>query len=127
MLDFIKGLGIAALAVFAPIQAILLTVFIAMSTDLILGLLVARKKKVKISSSRLRDSVAKLLIYEIVIMIGYLAETYIGILDLPLAKLLGTAVIAVEFKSLLENAEILTGKKLFSDLIGMLKSKNDKS
>lgn len=110
----------ASLLVFLPIKATLLTAFVLVLLDLLSGLLAAHKRGEQITSSGLKRTLVKLLAYEIVIMLGYLTEQYMTGDLVPVVKILGGLVGLTELKSVLENAEELTGIPLIQVLINKL-------
>jgi hypothetical protein len=115
---------VSCFALLAPIHSILLAVGILIFGDATLGVWAARKRGDKITSSRLRDTVSKMLIYHAVLVLGFIVERYLVHDLLPIAKLAAGAIGLVEMKSVLENASDILGKPLFKDLIQKLGSKN---
>jgi hypothetical protein len=113
------------LAVFAPIQALLLTVGALIVADTITGIIAAYRRGEEIRSSGLSRAVVKLFVYQMTIMTGFLMETYLlQDLGLPIVKLLGGVIGIVEFKSLIENVESITKIDLLK-IKKLLGSKND--
>lgn len=115
---------LAALAVFAPIQAVVITVGILIFADLATGIWAAKKRGESIESARMRDSITKLLIYQTVIMTGFLVETFLLDGFIPVVKLAAAVIGMVELKSLLENANSILGRDLFKEILSKLGSKN---
>ena len=106
-------IGILLLTFIAPIQAALIAVFVLVLSDLVLGILVARKNKVIISSNVARRTFAKLCAYCGGILLSYIAES----------QLIGSNVVVhatsalaafIELSSCLQNLSILTGVDLGS-------------
>jgi len=117
------ALAITAFAFLTPIHSILFVVGVLIFSDLILGVWAAKKTNVPITSARLRDSVSKMFIYLLVIILGYLVESYlVGLV--PISKLTASVIGVVEMKSVYENAGIILGRPLFQELIIKLGSKN---
>lgn len=125
MKDFLKNLAIMALAVFAPIQGTLVTVFILILADLIFGIFAAHKRKETITSAGIRRTVTKLLVYEITIMLCFLTETYLIDGLLPITKMVAGVVGMVEIKSIIEHVNEVHGSNIFKDIILKLGSTND--
>lgn len=123
---YVKGLLLSLIAILSPIQAVILTVFILVISDLITGMIVAYKKKQQISSAAMRRSVSKLLIYESAIILGYICQAYLTGDFLPFAKIVGGLIGLVEITSIYENLNFLSGNNLFKGLIKRLGSLNDK-
>jgi hypothetical protein len=125
MKDYITGLLLSTLAIFAPIKALLLVTGILIFSDLISGILSARKKGQKISSAGMRRTVTKVAVYNAAIMLGFLTETYMLDGFLPLSKIAAGLISVVEFKSILENLDTINGNPIFKTLIEKLGSIND--
>jgi phage-related holin len=114
------NLALAALLVFVPIKATLITVMVLTLVDLGMGIAAARKRGEKVTSSGLKRTVIKLLVYEAVVMLGYLTEQYLTGEFVPVVKILGGLVGLTELKSVLENAEELTGIPILQVIIDKL-------
>ena len=125
MKDYVTGLLLSTLAVFAPIKALLLVTGILIFSDLISGILAARKKGQKISSAGMRRTITKVAVYNAAIMLGFLTETYMLDGFLPLSKIVSGLISVVEFKSILENLDVVNGNPIFKSLIEKLGSIND--
>jgi phage-related holin len=126
MAKYIEALLISTLAVFAPINTVLEVVLVLILCDLLTGLIASRKAGIKITSSGLRRTISKIVVYELALIAGFLAEKYLMGDLLPVVKLLGGLIGATELKSVLENANIISGTNLFEALIGKLGSDNQK-
>lgn len=125
-MKFVKEIGIAALAVLAPIKPMLIVVGILIFADLILGMIAARKRKEPITSAAMRRTVSKMLIYHTAIVTGFLCEKYLIGDIIPISKLVAGVIGLVEFKSILENSNEINGVPIFKMLIDKLGSENDK-
>ena len=125
MKDYVTGLLLSTLAVFAPIKALLLVTGILIFSDLISGILAAIKKGQKISSAGMRRTITKVAVYNAAIMLGFLTETYMLDGFLPLSKIVSGLISVVEFKSILENLDVVNGNPIFKSLIEKLGSIND--
>ena len=125
MKDYVTGLLLSTLAVFAPIKALLLVTGILIFSDLISGILAARKKGQKISSAGMRRTITKVAVYNAAIMLGFLTETYMLDGFLPLSKIGSGLISVVEFNSILENLDVVNGNPIFKSLIEKLGSIND--
>lgn len=121
----IKSL-IAGLAVLAPIKAVLIATGVIIIIDLATGLVRAMKAKEKISSSVMRRTVSKFLIYQVAIISGFILETYL-MPDMPVTKLVSSVIGLVEAKSILENLDEIHGSNIFKALLKKLGSDNDQS
>jgi hypothetical protein len=124
---YLQSFVLALLAIIAPIKPMLIAAFVLAGVDLVLGLMVSRKKGVLITSSGLKRTVAKIFLYELAILMSYIAGTYLLDKMFPVTKLVAGFIGAVELKSILENLDILNGSPLFTTIITKLASvQNDK-
>lgn len=119
-------LAVSAVAVFAPIKATIITVGIVIAVDLITGIFAARKRGETITSAALRRSLSKALIYQTAVLTGFLIETYLMGNSIPITNIVGGLIGSVEALSIYENLNTISGTKLFSSLISILGSANDK-
>lgn len=113
------------LAIFAPIKAIVITVFILILVDLIFGIYAAHKRGEAITSAGIRRTVTKIFVYEITILLGFLTQKYLLVDVIPIVNILASLIGVVELKSLLENGNDILGTNIFKSLINQLGSKND--
>lgn len=112
-------------AILAPIHTVIATVFALLLADMITGMWAAHKRGEKISSAAMRRTVSKIIIYEMVIVLGYFVETQLLADFVPLVKIVSGLIASVEFVSLLENANHILGYNMFKELILKLGSPND--
>ncbi len=123
-MKYIEGFMVSILAIFAPIQASLVALFVLILMDLFTGVWAASKRGEKVTSAGLRRSVSKIVVYEIAVVMGYVAEHYLLTDFLPLAKLIMGTITMVELKSLFENLDVISGQPLLHSLINKIGSKN---
>ena len=71
------------------------------------------------------DTVTKLLLYQLAIMSGFLIETFIISELIPVTKLIATVVAIIEFKSIIESIEAVTGKDLWSKIKTIIGRKSE--
>lgn len=126
MLEYLKSLLIAVLAVFAPIQAVIIVTGVLVIADLVTGLFAARKRGEVITSAGLRRTVTKTTVYLTAVCLGFLVEKYMIDSILPISKLVSGIIGVVELKSLMENLNTIYGSDLFKSVIEKLGSINDK-
>lgn len=117
--NYLLSILLAIAAVLAPIKSTLLVALSLIALDLILGLLAARKQKLPITSSGLKRTIIKLVVYEMAIALAYLASMLTGPL-IPLVNIVGSFVALTELKSCMENLNILGGGSLLQALIDKL-------
>lgn len=122
-MKYVETLLLAAVAVFTPIRAALATTLILIGVDLVVGLLAAYKRKEPITSSGIKRTVGKVLLYNSAICIGHLVQTYLTGDVLPVCKMVTTLIGIVEAKSIFENLDTINGAPLFKALIDKLVSK----
>ena len=72
---WIARLLLSVCAIFAPIASVLAVICFLVFSDLIFGIWSAKKRGEKITSSGLRRTVIKFVIYETAVAFGYLCET----------------------------------------------------
>ncbi len=125
-MDLLKTLLLASIAVLAPIHAIMGVVGFLIFADLFLGVWAAMKHGEKIKSSAMRRTVSKILVYQLVIISGFLCETFLLGGLIPISKLAAAVIGMVEIKSVLENANTINGGDIFKKMIQKLGSDNDK-
>jgi phage-related holin len=114
------NLLLATAAVFMPIKAMLLSIVMLTLVDLVSGIGAAIKRKEPITSSGLKRTIIKLLVYLCVACLGYVVETYMTGDIIPLAKIMSGLVGITELKSILENTEEITGIPMLQLLIDKL-------
>jgi phage-related holin len=119
----LKAIAISLVAIFAPIKAMLATTLVLIVADLILGIIAAHKRGEAITSAGLRRSVTKIFVYEVAIMLGFLAETYL-IGSVPIVRLIGGLISVVEVASILENLNSISGTNLLKSVVQKLGSQN---
>lgn len=126
MKQYILPFFVSTIAVFAPIHAIIVTVGVVILTDLITGILAARKRDERISSSALRRTISKIFVYETAILVGFLIETYLIGGLIPISKLAALLIGSVEAVSIFENLNTISGNNIFKSILDKLGSVNDK-
>lgn len=126
MLEYLKSLLIASLAVFAPIKAVIIVTGVLVTADLITGIIAAHKRGEKITSAGLRRTVTKTAVYLSAVCLGFLVEKFMIDSILPISKLVSGIIGVVELKSLMENLNTIHGSDLFKSIIEKLGSANDK-
>lgn len=118
--------ALSILTILAPIKAVIITVGVLIIMDLITGVIAAHKRGESVTSAGLRRSIYKMLAYQLAVISGFLVEKYLLEGILPVSKLVAGAIGLTEMKSLLENANSLTGTDLFKQVISGLGNKDKK-
>lgn len=102
---------LAVIAFFEPIHIMLLLTIFAVFIDTLSGIFCSIKKKVKITSFRLRDTVIKLFLYLTLIMLVFGIQT-ICLWGLPISNLVASFILFAESLSIGENIDIISNEKL---------------
>lgn len=113
-------LGLSALAVFAPIEPVIITTFVLVLADFITGVLAARKSGTKITSTGFKRSVGKLFLYETAMCLAFLVQKYMTGDLLPASKLVSALIGLTELKSILENLDTIQGSSFFNAILGRI-------
>ncbi len=116
---------LASLSILLPIKELMLTVGFLVGADLVVGIWKALKLKQRIRSRRMSDTVTKLLLYQVAIISGFLIEKYVITEMLPVAKLVGTVIAIIEFKSIIESIEAVTKQDIWSRIKALIGRKSD--
>lgn len=127
MKEWMIATAISVMAVFAPIKPVLIVVGVLIFADTITGMIAAKRRGEEITSAGARRMLTKSFVYLSVVMLGFLLETYLLEALLPVAKIVAGAIGMVEFKSILENSNSITGTDIFKTVIKKLGSENDKA
>ncbi len=125
-MNFLKNFLLSTLLVFVPIQAALTAVLALVMADLAIGVVAARKRGERILSAGLRRTIAKLLVYESVLMLGFITETYLTGPLIPFSKIIAGFIGFTEIKSLIENLNEASGGELLKGLIDKLTQQKSK-
>jgi phage-related holin len=108
---------------FMPISGIAISLVMAVVIDFISGIWAAKKRKEKISSHVMRNSVTKLLCYSMTIVFCWVIQKEVFALEWAKLVNLATALIALsELKSILENFGTITGNKVFNSIFAEINS-----
>lgn len=112
--------ALALLLVFvAPIQAILIATLALIGADTITGVWASLKEKQRITSHKLRRTVAKSLAYMLGIVVAHIIEQYM-IEGIPIVKTVGGLIAITEAKSIFENLYRITGVNFWQVLLDKL-------
>lgn len=125
MRTFLTNLAISAMAALAPIKPILITVGILIISDLFTGVWAAKKRGEKITSAALGRSVSKMVVYQTAIITGFLMQKYLLNDAAPVVNIVGGVIGMVEFKSFIENANVIVDGNIMKEILKKLGSKND--
>lgn len=109
----------------APIRPALISVISLPLVDLVLALIVARKSGIPITSSGLKRTTAKLLMYLAATVLAFVVESYLTGPFFPVIHIVTGMVGLTELKSCLEHLDDLGGAPLFSSILKRLAPPND--
>lgn len=110
----------ATVLIFAPIKSALLCAFGLAILDMVFGIIAAKRKGEKITSQGLRRTIAKLFVYELLIVLAFVTETFLTGDSVPLVRIFTGFVGITELKSVMENMERITGVPIIRLLINKL-------
>lgn len=119
-ISFLKTLGMSVLMIFSPIKPVLFVTGLLVILDMIFGIWAAKVRKEPITSSRMKDSITKLLVYELCIMLFYIGQKYMTTDLIPLTNIASTFVCLVELKSIAESLKDISGVDILEFLISKL-------
>lgn len=125
MKDWLQGMVVSSVAFLLPIKLVIITAGVLILADLFTGILAAKKRGEKITSAALSRTVAKMAVYQTVIITGYMLQVNLLGNVVPVINLVGSVIGMVEFKSIVENANTILGTDIFKELIKRMSSKND--
>ena len=111
---------LALLAYFEPTKFALLTVFGLCASDMILGMIAAKKRGEKLTSRRARDTVNKMASYGIAILVSFVLEQELLHNDFPAMKIGLITISMYELWSMDENFQSINGFSLFKPLLNAL-------
>lgn len=127
MLKELNLLMLSIIAVFVPIQPMLIASLVLAIVDMIFGIGAAIKQKQPITSKALARTIGKVFLYEVALMVSFVAETYLLQGIMPVTKIVAGFIGAVELKSIFENLDIINGSSLFGTIVAkLIQSEEDK-
>ena len=124
MRNFLQGLVLSAIAVLAPIKAVMATVGVLIFADFVSGIIAAKKRGESISSAKIRNSVTKCLVYQSAVITGFLVQTYLFQGFIPIVNIVGSLIGLTELTSFYENLNSIKGGNIFKKIIELLGSTN---
>lgn len=122
----ILTLLIGALAVLAPIQGAVIVCTLLVISDLVTGVLAAKKQGKPITSGGLRQSIMKLYVYETALILAFLTEAMLTGPAFPISKIVSAFIGITEMTSNLENLNILSGQNLLQTILARMNASTDK-
>lgn len=108
VINFLIKFLMSIVLLLSPIIYSILGIGVLVGIDLIFGIMASVKKGEKFTSKRLKDSVVKLLVYNLLLIAGFVTETWIS--DwIPFTKIILSFLSIVEITSLGESFQSITG------------------
>ena len=117
---------ISFLGLFAPIKGMAIAVLALCASDLVTGLIAAKKAGEPILSGKLRRTVVKVLVYEAALLLTFVAQKWLLGDSLPIVNWAAGVVGLVELKSNLENLNRISGQDLLKALLDKVTAAQDK-
>ena len=99
---------VSVIAVLAPLQTAICAIGFLIFSDLLMGLLAAYKTGDPITSRRLKDTGIKALIYNLLVISGFIAQKYM-VAWIPFTKIILAFLAIVEIYSIGESFQKITG------------------
>lgn len=103
-----------------PIHPALISVMCLPLVDLALALLCAKRAKEPVTSSGLKRTVAKVLMYEAATILAFVTETSLLGGLVPVVRMVTGLIGMTELKSCLEHLDTLGGNPLFASILNRL-------
>jgi len=122
MKQYLLNLLLATIAILSPIKEAMFTVGALIFIDLMLGVYASYKNNIKIESKKLKNTVVKTLVYQVVIISAFICESYL-VNIIPFLKVTLAFIAIVEFKSIAENMTKITGKDFYSYIKSFINTK----
>jgi len=119
-LILVKAAAISVWIALVPIHPAIISVMSLPLIDLVLALLIAQRKGTPITSAGLKRTVAKILMYEVAVVLAFVTETYLLSSLVPAVKLVTGIIGMTELKSCLEHLDELSGNSLYASLLKKL-------
>jgi hypothetical protein len=110
----------AAVALLAPLKAVLISTVVVVAADLVLGVWAALKRGEALTSRKFRRTIVKIAIYESAIVLAWVVSHYMMDDLFPLARVCSVAIGMVELKSCLENMSTISGQDVLRAVIDKL-------
>ncbi len=120
VLKYAKLVLLSLLVTLTPIKAMAITAISLVFLDLLFGLAAAIKKKDPITSSGIKRTPLKLLVYISSIIVSFIMQKYLMGDAVPLTNMVGTLIAVTEGKSIGESLDIINGGPFLSAIIQKL-------
>lgn len=122
MKPFLSKFLLAAFAVLAPIHDMLAACLFLVAVDLLTGVIKAVKQKQTLKSSGFRQTLIKLFVYEMAIILGFVTQKFLMNDSMPLTNIIAGYIGLTELLSVMENLNAISGGQLLKALLEKLGS-----
>tara|TARA_R110000796_G_scaffold103477_2_gene212861 strand:+ start:472 stop:858 length:387 start_codon:yes stop_codon:yes gene_type:complete len=99
---------IAVVSLLAPLQESIIAIGFLITVDLIMGLIASYTSNIKLTSTRLKNTAVKMLVYNLLLISSFICEKYL-IPFVPMTKIALAFLGTVEITSLGESFQTITG------------------
>src|SRR5882672_11365777 len=99
MKSFLLKSGVTLLVIFAPIKGVMLSALTLILCDLITGIWASWKRGDKLTSAGFQRTIVKILVYEIALALGFIAQHYLMQDSIPITNIIGSYVGLTELVS----------------------------
>lgn len=115
ILSFCYTIIMSILVFLTPIHHLMLAIGAIIAIDFILGIAVARKRGIPITSREAKRTIIKMFLYQLTVLTAFLLDTFFIPGDL-VVRVSSMAIGLVEAKSIFENIHTLTGLNIWDSL-----------
>jgi len=126
MKQYILNIIIATFAILTPIQEAMVGIGVLITIDLIFALIAAYKNGIKIESKKLKFSAVKMLVYNLLVISAFVAQTFLSDY-IPFIKITLAFIALVEFTSIGEKFQLITGLSFIKFIKNYLNEKLNKT
>lgn len=120
LIALLKPMLIIILSFLAPIQTYCMIMFFLIMVDFIFAIIKAYKLGEKIESKKMGNTIGKILLYCLAVLVVFVMDTFIVHSGVNPTKIVAVSVCMVEFKSILETFESITGIDVYSKIKGIM-------
>lgn len=125
LIDKLEKVGLALLAVLAPVRSIAIAMTALIIIDTFTALWKSKVKKEKITSNKFSHSINKLVLYNVAILASFIVETYL-FKGVPWVSLVVSYIALTELKSIAENIFTVTNVNIIKKATAYLEELKNK-
>ena len=101
-------ISIAVVSLLAPLQESIIAIGFLIAVDLVMGLIASYRNNIALTSSRLKNTAVKMLVYNLLLISSFVCESFL-IPFIPMTKIALAFLGTVEITSLGESFQKITG------------------